>query len=314
MSAVLGFDTSNYKTSVAVYEEGDAFLSDGRFLEVRPGERGLRQNDALFLHVKALPEVAKPMFERYGSFAAVGASYAPRRNEGSYMPCFLAGVTAGRMTADALHVPFFAFSHQEGHIASAVLTSGRRDLLNAGFLAWHLSGGTSELLLVGPHPEHIFDVSVIGGTKDLSAGQLIDRAGVLLGLSFPAGPALDRLSGEASLKMSMRPKPDGSFFSLSGAENKARELIEKNTSPGEVAYFVVRTVANAVAEATEKALLTHRLPVLCSGGVMANSLIRRELSGLGAIFAPAEFSGDNALGTAFLASLKLGGRISEQAT
>ncbi|MCX7615705.1 MAG: DNA-binding protein [Clostridiales bacterium] len=304
--AVLGFDTSNYKTSVAVYHKDSENYSNGRLLSVEKGQRGLRQNDALFLHVKSLHEITESVFEKYKGFSAIGASYAPRRVINSYMPCFLAGLSAGEMISQALHVPFFTFSHQEGHLAAAALSAEREDLLNAEFLAWHLSGGTSELLYVKSDSDHFFDVSVIGGTSDLAAGQLLDRAGVSLGLLFPSGAELDSMSNNASLKTSMRPKADGLYFSLSGIENKVTELIAKNTPASEIAYFTIKTVSNAVMNATERAIKQYRLPILCSGGVMANTIIRSELSQFGTIFASPEYSGDNALGIAYLAAKKLG--------
>jgi len=305
--AVLGFDTSNYKTSVAVYQkDGEPFIN-GRLLPVPAGECGLRQNDAVFLHTKALPEIAKPAFDRYDSFAAVGASVSPRRVKNSYMPCFLAGKCAAQTLSSALHIPFFSFSHQEGHLAAALFSSGREDLLATEFLAWHLSGGTSELLLVKPDHEHFFDVTVIGGTNDLAAGQLLDRIGVLLSLPFPAGSFLDTLSMDVSCKSSVLPSTDGLFFSLSGIENKARELHKSGALPADVAYFVIRSVNNAVEKATEKAQKEYVLPVLCSGGVMANSMIRQSLEKNGAMFASKELSGDNALGIAYLTALKMGG-------
>ena len=182
---VLGIDTSNYTTSAAVFD-GAAGENAGKLLEVRPGELGLRQSDALFQHVKALPERFETL--RAGGWlegiAAVGASTRPRAVEGSYMPCFLAGESQGRTLAAALGVPFFACSHQQGHIAAAAWSAGRLDLLDRPVLAWHLSGGTTELLHVEPDGVNV-RATLLGGTSDISAGQLIDRTGVLLGLDFP---------------------------------------------------------------------------------------------------------------------------------
>ena len=140
----LGIDTSNYTTSAAVFD-GSGGYNAGRLLEVRPGELGLRQSDALFQHIKHLPgRFAELQAEGWlTGLSAVGASTRPRAVEGSYMPCFLAGEGQGRTLADALGVPFYAVSHQQGHIAAAAWSAGRLELLDRPMLAWHLSGGTS---------------------------------------------------------------------------------------------------------------------------------------------------------------------------
>ena len=192
--AVLALDTSNYTTSVAVFD-GQTGCNRSKLLEVRPGELGLRQSDALFQHVRELPGLFEQL-ERQGlldGIAAVGASTRPREAEGSYMPCFLAGAAQGQSLAHVLGVPFYAFSHQQGHLAAAAWSAGRMDLLDRPFLAWHLSGGTTELLNVVPDGANV-RAEKLGGTSDISAGQLIDRTGVLLGLPFPAGRGLDALA------------------------------------------------------------------------------------------------------------------------
>ncbi|MEA4932132.1 MAG: DNA-binding protein, partial [Lawsonibacter sp.] len=200
--SVLGLDTSNYTTSAAVFD-GREGRNEGILLEVRPGELGLRQSDALFQHVKRLPECFARL-EQDGllrAIDAVGASTRPRAVEGSYMPCFLAGASQGQSLAHTLGVPFFTHSHQQGHLAAAAWSAGRLDLLNRPFLAWHLSGGTTELLKVESVGGEL-QTECVGGTSDISAGQLIDRTGVMLGLRFPAGKALDELSGQADQQAS----------------------------------------------------------------------------------------------------------------
>ena len=197
---VLGLDTSNYTTSVAVFD-GSEGHNEGRLLDVRPGELGLRQSDALFQHVKRLPMLFENLKGQgqLSNIQAVGASTRPRAVEGSYMPCFLAGTSQGQCLADTLGVPFYAHSHQQGHLAAAAWSAGHLELLDRPFLAWHLSGGTTELLKVEPDGYSV-QAEIVGGTQDISAGQLIDRTGVLLGLQFPAGKALDALYEQGSGK------------------------------------------------------------------------------------------------------------------
>lgn len=299
----LGLDTSNYTTSAAVFD-GEAGVNAGKLLEVKPGELGLRQSEALFQHVKALPDRMEELRSAgvLKNIGAVCASTRPRAVEGSYMPCFLAGESLGRSLAQVLDLPFFAVSHQQGHLAAAAWSAGHMELLDAPFLAWHLSGGTTELLHVEPEGANV-RAERIGGTTDISAGQLIDRTGVLLGLDFPAGKALDRLSQDCDNRLKpLRRKLTGLEFSLSGVENKVKELAEEGESPQRVAAYCLDTVAQAVREVTVEAQNRYPgLPLLCSGGVASNTRLRYVLTEFcRAIFAEARYSTDNAMGVAIL--------------
>lgn len=299
MTAVLGLDTSNYTTSAAWFD-GERGRNAGRLLEVPAGRLGLRQSDALFQHIKRLPEMVRSLEQL--DFRAVGASTRPRAVEGSYMPCFLVGEGEGRALAAAVGVPFYPCSHQQGHVAAAAWSAGREDLLDKPHLAWHLSGGTTELLRVEPEG-HTVRAEVIGGTSDISAGQLVDRAGLLLGLPFPAGKALDGLYPEADGAGFFRVKLNGLTFSLSGMENKVKELAEKGEKPANVARFTIDTIMDVLLRATREAQRKWPgLPVLCSGGVASNRQIRASLErACGAVFAQPQYATDNALGVAILA-------------
>ena len=312
---VLGLDTSNYTTSAAVFD-GERGRNQGRLLEVRPGELGLRQSDALFQHVKHLPEVVEALLgeEGLGTVQAVGASTRPRAVEGSYMPCFLAGASQGQVLSQVLGVPFYAFSHQQGHLAAAAWSAGRLDLLDRPFLAWHLSGGTTELLRVEPEEDRVaVRAEILGGTSDISAGQLIDRTGVLLGLSFPAGKGVEKLSRQAQKREYYKVKVNGLTFSLSGMENKVRQMVQRGEEPAEIAWFAQETVCRVVQACTKAAMEEYPgLPVLCSGGVASNGRLKELLrQNCGALFAQPQFSTDNAMGTAVLTwrALERGRRV-----
>ena len=301
---VLGLDTSNYTTSAAVFDAAEG-RNQGRLLEVRPGELGLRQSDALFQHVKHLPEVVSALVgaEGPGAIQAVGASTRPRAVEGSYMPCFLAGASQGQVLSQVLGVPFYAFSHQQGHLAAAAWSAGRLDLLDRPFLAWHLSGGTTELLRVEPEEDGVaVRAEILGGTSDISAGQLIDRTGVLLGLPFPAGKGVEKLSRQAQKREYYKVKVNGLTFSLSGMENKVRQMVQRGEEPAEIAWFAQETVCRVVQVCTKAAMEVYPgLPVLCSGGVASNGRLKELLrQNCGALFAQPQFSTDNAMGTAIL--------------
>ncbi len=302
MNAVIGIDTSNYTTSIAFYD-GIGGENCSKLLPVKQGELGLRQSDAVFAHIKSLPELSGRLFSHIqaANITAVGVSTRPRAVEGSYMPCFLVGYSHARLLADALNVPLVEVSHQQGHVAASLWSAGHMELLSQPHLAWHLSGGTTELLMVEPVGKNVA-CTKIGGTSDISAGQLIDRTGQLLQLPFPSGKHLDVLSQQAAGADLFRVKCADMTFSLSGVQNKVKQYHEKNGIPAETAAYALRCVAFAVFQATKQALQRYPgLPVVFSGGVASNTMLRQTLEPLNPIFAQPQYSTDNAMGVAVLA-------------
>ena len=304
----IGFDTSNYTTSAAICtEDGRVIANCKRPLPVKEGERGLRQSDAVFAHVRNLPslteELGRVLAEEGLIPLAVGVSTRPRDAEGSYMPCFLAGRAAAGAFAAARDLPIYEFSHQNGHIMAALYSSGEAERLSqAPFLAFHVSGGTTEALLVTPKGTD-FSVSLVGETDDINAGQAIDRVGVALGLSFPCGRELERLASQYQGKIYRHPVcvREGRC-SLSGVENIALRLWKETKDAPAVAAFVFDFVGRtllAMGEQIEEK--QGPMPVLFAGGVMSNQLMRKRLSErFDASFSEPAFSADNAAGVALL--------------
>ena len=293
----LGFDTSNYTTSIAMFD-GTEGVNCSRLLPVKPGELGLRQSDAVFSHTKSLPELSGRLFSHAEEITAIAVSTRPRAVEGSYMPCFMVGYSHAKLLSDVLGVPLFEVSHQQGHVAACLWSAGRLDLMDKPHLAWHLSGGTTELLLVEPDGKNV-KCTKIGGTTDISAGQLIDRTGVMLDLPFPAGKHVDALSQEAVNKDVFKVKCTGLEFSLSGVQNKVQQYAQTN-SPAETAAYALRCVCQAVKMATENAKKAYPgLEVVFSGGVASNRMLRTVMKD--AIFCAPAYSTDNAMGVAVLA-------------
>ncbi len=295
---VLGIDTSNYTTSLALVSDGKVEKNLKLPLEVGSGERGLRQSDAVFAHVKNLPL----LFEALGScnFEAVGVSARPRDVEGSYMPCFLTGYSAAKALSETSGVPCFCFSHQAGHIMACLYSCRMICLASSRFLAFHVSGGTTELLLVDS-----MNITKLGGTVDLNAGQLIDRVGVKLGLDFPCGRMMETFCApleEVECMSCVR----GLSCNLSGLENKACDMIDKGVQKEKVAAFVIKSVLQTVDKLTSNAICEYgNLPIVYAGGVMSNKYIRDRISKkYKAYFAEPEYSCDNAAGVAMLAYIK----------
>ena len=298
---VIGIDTINYTTSIAWFD-GESGENCSRLLPVKQGELGLRQSDAGFAHIKSLPELSGRLFSnvRADSVTAVGVSTRPRAVEGSYMPCFMVGYSHAKLLSDSLGVPLIEVSHQQGHVAASLWSAGRMELMDRPHLAWHLSGGTTELLLVEPEGKNV-RCTKIGGTTDISAGQLIDRTGQLLGLPFPSGKHLDALSKEAVMKDTFRVKCTDMQFSLSGVQNKVQQFHAAHNAPAETAAYALRCVAKAVYLASEQALKAYPgLRIVFSGGVASNSMLRLVLAPLDPVFSPPQFATDNAMGVAVL--------------
>lgn len=302
----VGFDTSNYTTSAAVCTlEGDVIANIKEPLYVRAGECGLRQSDAVFSHVRNLPSVTARLREAVcgSEILAVGCSARPREAEGSYMPCFLSGVAAANSFAAALDIPVYDFSHQDGHIMAAVYSSGGSDrLLNEPFAAFHVSGGTTEVLYVIPM-ENGFSVKLVGKTADLNAGQAIDRVGVMMGLGFPCGKEMEELASRFEGRIS---KPricvKNGNCNLSGLQNLAEKLWRESGDPLAVSSYVFEFIGDTLCEMTAQLDIAYPgLPVVYAGGVMSNQRLQAKLGRRpNTYFAEPQFSADNAAGIALL--------------
>ena len=304
----VGVDTSNYTTSLAAVDGGGRVLANLKApLPVKPGERGLRQSDAVFAHVKNLPaltDALRPYIEGK-TLLAVGVSARPRDDENSYMPCFLAGVSAAHALAAGSAAPVFEFSHQSGHVMAAVAASGApASLLERPFGAFHVSGGTTDLLLVTPTGS-AFHIEQIGGSADLHAGQAVDRIGVTLGLTFPCGPALEKLAlqNKDPVPRSKIAVKEG-VCHLSGLENLALELYRSTGSAPLTAAFVFDFLADTLFAMAAWAREAHPgLPLVFAGGVMSNRALAAALQDRlcdGVYFAEPVFCADNAAGAALL--------------
>lgn len=313
---ILGIDTSNYKTSIAVTDKQQSVLyDDRRFLTVKQGERGLRQSDALFQHIKNLPEMMETLRESFqGRFDAIAYSAKPRPCEGSYMPVFLAGESYGRTLAAAMHIPVVGFSHQEGHIEAVKAFSSLQD--ECVFLACHFSGGTSELLQVTEkEPQQAgYEIAVVGGSKDIAFGQVLDRAGVALGMGFPAGAEMDEIAlhAECASAILTQIKVKDAWLNLSGIDTQVKNLL----CDIDACESLIRELFDKIASAMEKMILqgaekTGTSKVLLAGGVASSQYIRKRLpvrlkkAGITAVFGRDDLSQDNAVGTALLGGKQL---------
>lgn len=311
MPEYLGLDTSNYTTSSAVLDtEKCSLRQEKKLLPVKKGEAGLRQSDAVFHHTKQLPEIVEKLLpEKLSSLAAIGVSVRPRNIDGSYMPCFLCGQTLARGIGAVTGVPVYETSHQTGHILAALYSAGKLSLVNEPFLAFHVSGGTTDCLYCEPSADDVIRITELGTSLDLKAGQAVDRVGLMLGLSFPCGAELEKLAARSQKKWKIKPVLKGGSCCLSGIENQCRKLLSDGTSPEDTALYCLKAIEANIKGMTEQALLQKGdIPVIFAGGVMSDKIIRDSLEArFGAYFAEPVFSCDNAAGTAVFAAIKNGG-------
>lgn len=307
MSDFLGIDTSNYTTSAAVFSDSDYSIKQcKKLLPVKFGERGLRQSDAVFHHTNQLSDVLKPLFLECSRITAVGVSTRPRNVDGSYMPCFLTGKTAAEIITYATGAELFYTSHQIGHIMAALYSSDKMDFTERKFLAFHVSGGTTDCLVCKPDREEIISPELFSTSLDLKAGQAVDRVGVMLGLEFPCGRELERLAEKSNKNFKENISLKDKNCCLSGLENKCAKMLSDGIPHEDIAKYCLFFIGQTIKKMTEKAVLhLGNLPVVYAGGVMSNKYIKNMLeNSFEAYFAAPEFSCDNAAGVSITAAEK----------
>lgn len=305
----LGIDTSNYATSLAVFDAdaGEVVCDCKKFLPVKAGQLGLRQSDALFHHTAALPELMQKINDTVPLYKiqAVAVSEKPRPVQGSYMPCFLAGVNAATAFSLAGGVPLYKLTHQQGHIAAALYAAGDKTLFERETLVFHVSGGTTDLLLC----RGAQSIIPLGTSSDLYAGQAVDRLGVKLGFAFPAGVYVSEQAALCEERIKPKVSVRGTACSLSGLENQCAKLLEQGKTAPYVCKYCLLCVAETLLRMAQNALQEHPcLPVVFAGGVMSSDLIRSYITARlpDARFVPAKFASDNAIGIAVLAAKERG--------
>lgn len=299
MSFYLGIDTSNYTTSVAVC--GDKVVNIRKIIDIKEGMCGIRQSDGVFVHLNTLPELYNTLDIDFSKIKALGVSTRPRNIEGSYMPVFLTGISFAKVIAKTLGVPLFEYSHQDGHIMAGIMSQEAYTLLNKPFIAVHLSGGTTEILLC-QYKNSSFNAKIIGGTLDISAGQLIDRIGVKLGLKFPCGKELDIISSSCKKPGNLKLSVKNGFMNFSGMETQLLKMVESENPD-----YIAKTALSFIGRSVLKALDCFDFnDILFVGGVSSNTYLRNfftENINANVYFATPELSADNALGIARLCEL-----------
>lgn len=306
-SLFIGIDTSCYTTSAACVDEKGIVLDRRTMLLVEQGERGLRQSDGVFQHVRNLGTLLPSLLDALPleQIASVGVSMRPRPDRDSYMPVFLAGKTCAATLASGLGVPLHECSHQEGHIRAVLV--GNEGLRAKPFLSMHLSGGTTEVVSV----DEDMNIMLLGGTNDLHAGQFVDRVGVSMGLAFPCGQELEKRAaafhGTPAYKLPSSVR--GCACSFSGVESEAQRKLTAGADHNELAFALYDCLARTFCSMLEcAAQKTGYDTALLAGGVASSPLLRMFMhermnkhGNIKLIFGESTLSSDNAVGVAYLA-------------
>lgn len=301
----LAFDTSCYTTSAAVVSGGQALYDKRIMLSVEKGGRGLRQSEAVFQHIKNLKSIFTDSPMEHYKIAGVSCSEKPRPRDDSYMPVFCVGESAALACAAALGAKHYALTHQHGHIYSAFLGNSVTD---GNYCALHVSGGTLDILRVDIKDSIVCDIEPLGGSLDITCGQLIDRTGVAAGLGFPAGEEMEKLYIKGNRRLPVN--VTGLSVNLSGAEAQAKRLLAAGEDKSSVCSAVIDCASETLVKlALNAAKETGLKKFVFTGGVICNRIIRENLlevcadNGYESILADKAYSGDNACGLALAAQI-----------
>lgn len=301
----LGIDTSCYTTSVAVIGEDGSLLSEARqILSVKPGRCGLQQSEMVFQHTRNLPLLMEKALQSDDiEICGVGVSGCPRPIADSYMPAFLAGVSAAKSIAAVSKIPLYTISHQENHMEAGMWSAGGPKAER--FLMLHASGGTTDMLLAQKEADGRYLLEQIGGSMDLHAGQFIDRVGVALGLQFPTGPELEKLAETADYMTELPVSVRKLQVSLSGPATAALRKLQAGEDKAALALGVEYALAETFARMLRNGTAAYAAAdVLLVGGVASNKFIRAHVEeklqkrNIRLWVPEARFSCDNASGCA----------------
>jgi len=305
---ILGFDTSCYTTSIAAISlNKEIVLNEKIILKVKKDNKGLRQSEAVFQHVNNMGEISQVINNKLKNYNIVGicASTKPRPVDNSYMPVFSVGYNFAKLLSSINNCPFYETTHQENHIEASLFNNNLEN--KDKFLAVHMSGGTTEILLVEKEDTN-YKIEIVGGSLDVSFGQLVDRLGVRLNYNFPCGKYIDEnaLKCNKKIKNGLKTSVREGYMNLSGIENQINKIIHDYNEEYLSKILLdtlVRSMYKALIYICEKYELKE---VLFGGGVSASRYIKKELSeklkreNIKAYFTDEEYATDNSVGCAII--------------
>ena len=197
----------------------------------------------------------------------------------------MVGTSFAKSMSLALDIPLIAVNHMQAHILAHFIEDPENDNPNFPFLALTISGGHTQIVKVNS----AFDMEVLGETLDDAAGEAFDKSGKVIGLKYPAGPQIDKLSkeGDPNKYSFTKPKVDGLNFSFSGLKTNFLNFINKETRLDE---SFIKNNLNSICASLQKVIVeilmdklvmaskqTGIKTIVICGGVSANSKIRSKL-------------------------------------
>ena len=289
---ILGIETSCDETAVAVVEDGRKLLSNVISSQVaihRP-YGGVVPELASRQHVVAIGTIVNQALEEAGAdwddVDAVSVTHGP-----GLAGALVVGVNAAKALALTLELPLVGVNHLEGHVYAAWLEEDPPDReLGFPLLCLIASGGHTDLVLMAGHGEY----RLLGRTRDDAAGEAFDKAARVLGLGFPGGPEIQRVS-EAAVGRERLPRAwlrgtlDFSFSGLKTAllhKAQAACIYPPGDLEEEEAAEIVMELAAAFQESVVDVLTAKTLRaasefgakgVILGGGVTANRLLRERI-------------------------------------
>ena len=305
---ILGIDTSCYTTSIAAISlDREIILNEKIILKVKKDNKGLRQSEAVFQHVNNMGEISKSINENLKNYNVVGicVSTKPRPVDNSYMPVFSVGYNFAKLLSSINNCPLYETTHQENHIEASLFNN---NLINKNkFLAVHVSGGTTEILLV-EKDRNDYNIDIVGGSLDVSFGQLVDRLGVSLNYNFPCGKYIDdnALRCEEKIKEGLKTSVKEGYMNLSGIENQINKIINDYNKE-----YLSKILLDTLVRSMYKSLIyicnKYNIDeVVFGGGVSASGYIKKELSEklrrekIKLYFTDKEYATDNGVGCAII--------------
>jgi N6-L-threonylcarbamoyladenine synthase len=275
---ILGIETSCDETAAAVVEDGCRVVSSVLYSQdlIHGPYGGVVPELACRRHSEVIAGVVEEAMARasvgWSRIEAVAVTGGP-----GLIGALLVGGAYAKATAWAHRLPLISVHHLEGHIFSAFLNC---DPMRFPMVALIVSGGHTNLYYCPSFLEY----RVLGWTLDDSAGEAFDKAAKMLGLGYPGGPAIDRLSREAQYPAVFPlPYPESYNFSFSGLKTALLYHLQDKTGeqsrhPADIAAGYQRSIVEVLATKAIRAASEHRAKdLVVGGGVAANSLLRREL-------------------------------------
>ncbi|MBQ3045048.1 MAG: tRNA (adenosine(37)-N6)-threonylcarbamoyltransferase complex transferase subunit TsaD [Clostridia bacterium] len=279
---ILAIESSCDETAAAVVEDGRRVLSSVIASQVSEHivYGGVVPEIASRMHAQAISGVvSKAMSDAgvgYSDIDAIAVTYAP-----GLIGALLVGVNFAKGLAYSTGLPLVPVHHLRSHIAANYISHSN---LEPPFLCLVVSGGHSHIVAVRDYT----DFSIIGRTRDDAAGECMDKAARAMGLPYPGGVNLDKISvnGDASLYKLPHPRVDGSEydFSFSGLKTAVVNIIHNSKQKGievsvpDLGASCIETVADCLVNNTVKAAENYGFDkIVLAGGVSANSRLRKRM-------------------------------------